>query len=289
MLHFHPRQSAAAPRDPDGPGVFHMPALIVDAGAVAVGAGPVLTAVVAGSGSSFTVRNTSFSSPITLVDIWHEASHKGEVQVTSPKLVPVSNGIRYQVPTGLADFLLPGPPFQSLTPQDNLAVFTNGTAADVNLAAIQTYYSDLPGIDMTLKMPGDISGQTDFVFGWPVACTSSGTAGNQNTTVVTTTIDSSIANTWYALLGYVVDVAVGCVGLSGVDTSQSFIGGPGDIDPRFTRNYFADLSVRTGMPCIPLWNAANKANTNITLIDHAASTVVNVTMVLAQLSENYQP
>lgn len=264
-------------------------ALIVDAGVATVGAGPVLTAVTAGSGSTFTVRNSTFQAGIYLMDLWRQSGHKGEAQVTSPKLVPVSNGIRYQTPTGLADFLIPGPPFQTLTPQDLLTVNDNGTAADVDLIAIQSYYDDLPGVSMTLKMPGDIEGVTDFIFGWPVTCTSSGTAGNQNSTVVTTTVDSSTANVWYAMLGYVVDVAVGCVGISGVDTSASFIGGPGDVTPRFSSRYFSDLSIRSGKPCIPLWNAANKGNTNIVLINNAASLAVSVTMVLAQLNASYQP
>jgi hypothetical protein len=284
--------ASAARNDPGGlPGVtlMHGRALIVDAGVATVGAGPVLTAVVAGSGSTFTVRNSAFTSPIWLLDMWRQSAHKGEAQITSPKLVPVSNGIRIQTPTGLADFLLPGPPFQGLTPQDLLTVNDNGTAADVDLIAIQSYYQDLPGVSMTLKSPGDIVGVTDYVFGWPVAVTSSGTAGNQNSTVVTTTVDSSTANIWYAMLGYIVDGAIGCVGLSGVDTSATFIGGPGDIDARFTRTYFADLSERTGLPCIPLWNAANKGNTNIVVADHGASTSVNVTMILAQLNANYQP
>ena len=68
---------------------------------------------------------------------------------------------------------------------------------------------------------------------------------HQNSTVVTTTVDSSTANIWYAVLGYTVDVAIGCVGISGVDTSATFIGGPGDVTPKFTRNYFRELSERT--------------------------------------------
>lgn len=266
-----------------------MPALIVDAGVATVGAGPVLTAVVAGSGSTFTVRNTPFAGNISLLDMWRQSAHKGEAQITSPKIVPVSNGIRLQTPTGLADFLLPGPPFQSLTPQDILTVNDNGTAADVDLVALQTYYTQLPGVDMQLKMPGDISGVTDFVFGWPVAAAAPSTPGNQNGVVITTTIDSSSANLWYALLGYLVDTAIGAIGIQGVDTSQTFVGGPGDVTPHFTRSYFMDLSMKTGMPCIPLFNAANKANTNVVAIDHAASTTTNYTMILAQLAATYQP
>lgn len=264
-------------------------ALIVDAGVATVAAGPVLTAVTAGQGSTFTVRNSSPTGSVWLTDTWRSSPHKGELQITSPKLVPVSNGIRYQTPTGLADFLLPGPPFQGLYPQDILTVSDNGTAADVDMIAIQSYYTDLPGVAMTLKNPGDIAAATNFIFGWPVAATSSGTAGAQNSTVITTTVDSSTANAWYAVLGYTVDTSIGCVGISGVDTSATFIGGPGDIVPKFTRNYFLDLSVRTGLPCIPLFNAANKGNTNIVLVDRAASTAVNVTLVLAELNSSYAP
>jgi hypothetical protein len=264
-------------------------ALIVDAGVATIAAGPLLTAVTPGQGMTFTVRNAALQSGVWLFDTWQEAGHVGRVQISSPNLVPVTNGIRIQTPTGLADFLLPRDINQTLIPQDTLLVQSDGTAADVNLVAIQTYYQNLPGGAMILKNPGDISGATDFVFGWPVAVTSSATAGNQGSAVITTTVDSSSANTWYALLGYQVDVQCGVVGISGVDTSQLLVGGPGDTVGEKTNSYFADLSLETGMPCVPLFNAANKASTNAIAIDHAASTAVNYTMMLAQLNDTYTP
>lgn len=224
-----------------------------------------------------------------LTDVWSKGAAVGRVQITSPKLVPVSNGIRIQTPTGLADFLLPGPPFQGLTPQDNLTVQVDGTASDDYAACLQSYYSDLPGAAPVLKSPGDIPGVTNFVFGWPVAAAASATIGDQEATVITTTVDSSTANRWYAVMGYICDTEVAAVGIQGVDTSQLFIGGPGDTDPVRTRNYFADLSMRTGKPTIPLWNAANKANTSIVVVDNAASTDVNVTLILAELAAGYTP
>lgn len=264
-------------------------ALIVDSGAVTMAEEAALAEVKAGSGSTFTVRNTSFTAGISLIDVWRKAAAKGQVRITSPKLVPVSNGIRLQAPTGLADFLLPGPPFQGLTPQDQLTVQDFGTAKDIDLVCLQSYYTDLPGVSMTLKMPGDIAGPTSYIFGWPVAAAASATEGDQGSTVITTTVDSSTANLWYAVLGYLVDGEVGAVGIKGVDTSQTFIGGPGDLQPSLTRTYFADLSMRTGKPCIPLFNAANKANTDVIVVDNAASTAVNVTLILAELAPTYQP
>ena len=265
------------------------PALIVDAGAIAVAAGPVETTVVAGAGSTFTVRNQALSSNVALLDVFYAGAAVGEVRIVSPKLVPVSNGIRIQTPLGTNPGLLPGPPFQALTPQDNLTVSVNGTAADVNMAGIQSYYDDLPGSAMQLKMPGDVLGSTEYVFGWPVAAVAGAIAGNQASTVITTTVDSSDANRWYAVLGYVVDIACGLVGISGVDTSQLFVGGPGTLKSEYTRTYFADLSMRTGKPCVPLFNAANKANTNVVAVDYAASTAPHVTLLLAELNATYQP
>ena len=264
-------------------------ALIVDGGAVAIAAGPVLTTVVAGKGSTFTVRNSSLQSKVSLLDAFTKGAAVGRLQITSPNLVPVTNGIRIQTPTGLADFLMPGPPFQALVPQDNLAVQVDGTAADVYAACLQSYYDDLPGGSPVLKMPGDVVGAAEFVFGWPVAAAGGATAGDQGEAVITTTVDSSTANRWYALLGYVCDTSVAAVGLSGVDTSQLFVGGPGDTEPARTRQYFADLSVRSGKPCVPMFNAANKASTSIVVIDNEASTAVNVTMILAQMPASFQP
>ena len=264
-------------------------ACITDCGAVAIGAGPVLTAVPAGAGSTFTVRNAPVGSNVRLLDIWSKQAAVGQIRVTSPNLVPVANGIRIQVPAGLASFLLPTDQEQLLIPQDALTVSLNGTAAAVNGAAIQTYYDNLGPNGMNLKSPGDIGGNYDYIFGWPVAAAAAAVAGNQGSTVITATVDSSDANKWYAVLGYQVDTLCLAAGIAGVDTSQLFIGGPGDTQGFHTQRYFERLSDLTGKPCIPVWNAANKANTNVIVVDNAANTAVNVTLILAQMKGTWTP
>lgn len=265
------------------------PALITDAGVATVGAGPVLTEVTAGQDSTFTVRGTTATNKTILTDAWRKAAAVGRVEITSPNLVPVTNGIRIQTPTGLTDGLLPKGVYQSLVPQDTLLVQDDGTAADVDLVAIQSYYTDTGGGGMKLKSPGDIYGQAEYIFGWPVAVTSSATAGDPGTALITATVDSSSANYWYALLGIEVDVEVGVIGLKGTDTSQLLCGKPGTTDTYKSRSYFADKSVETGLPCIPCFNAANKGATSIAAIDNAASTATNATMILAQMPINWAP
>ena len=265
------------------------PAFICDAGVATVGAGPVLTTVTAGANMSFTVRNSALTDKVLLTDLWRKSAHVGQARVASPNLMPISNGIRVQTPANLADRLLPRGFYTELTPQDALTVSDDGTAADVDLVAIQSYYTNLPAGGMVLKNPGDIAGRADYIFGWPVAVTSSGTAGNQGSAAITTTVDSSEANVWYALLGIETDVSVGAVGLIGVDTSQLFCGIPGNVDAYKNRDAFAQKSLETGLPCIPCFNSANKANTSIAAIDNAASTAINATMICARMPDNWTP
>lgn len=265
------------------------PALITDAGVATVGAGPVLTKVTPGQGMTFTVRGTNQAAQTYLTDLWRESADVGLVQVTSPNIVPVSNGIEIKTPANLTDGLMPKGVYQTLTPQDALVVQDNGTAAAVDLVALQTYYTDTGGGGMKLKNPGDIYGAAEFIFGWPVAVTSSATAGNQGTALITATVDSSSANYWYALLGIEVDVPVGVIGLVGTDTSQLLCGKPGSTDQYKSRSYFADRSLETGLPCIPCFNAANKGSTSIAAIDHAASVATNATMILAQMPISWNP
>lgn len=263
-------------------------ALITDCGAVAIGAGPVLTTVPAGAGSTFVVRNAPLTSPPWLIDMWSKSAAVGQARVASPNLVPVSNGVRIQIPTGLADFLLPRSQQQALVPQDILTVSALGTAANVNGVALQSYYPDLGPNGMNLHAPGDINGNYDFIFGWPVAAAAAAVAGNQGTTNITTTVDSSSANKYYALLGYQVDTTVLAVGIAGVDTSQLFVGGPGDPAGYRTNSYYFDLYQDLGAPCVPVFNAANKGNTNVVVVDNAANTAVNVTLILAQMKSSFQ-
>lgn len=264
-------------------------ALITDCGAVAIAAGPALTACPAGAGSTFVVRNAPLASNVYLVDAWSKSAAVGRLQITSPNLVPVANGIRIQIPTGLADFLLPRTEQQPLVPQDILTVAVDGTAAAVNGAAIQSYYQDLGPNGMQLKAPGDIDGNYEFIFSWPVAAAAAAVAGNQGLTNITTTVDSSDANKWYAVLGYQVDTPVLAVGIAGIDTSQLFAGGPGDPAGYRTNGYFRDLYADLGQPCIPCFNAANKGNTNVVVVDNAANTAVNVSLILAQMNGTWTP
>lgn len=264
-------------------------ALVTDCGVATIAAGPVITAATAGVGSTFTVRNFSLNSTAELVDMWFQAPHAGMIRVRSPKFADNVQGIRYNTNGVINGGLMDPAAGQSLTAQDTLVVELNGTAADVNFAAIQTYYDDLAGAAPTLKMPGDIFGPMQYADTWVVACTTSGTAGTIASTAITTTYDVSRANTWYAVLGYYVDAAVGAVGITGADLSNLNIMGPGDITAKASPRYFAERSLQLGKPCIPCFNTANKGNTSVVTANEAASLAVNVTLVVAIMPPLWTP
>ena len=263
-------------------------ALICDVGDVH-NAGAALTAATFTAPSSNVVRNTAFGADIELVGMWRNGVTKGQARITSPKIVPVGTGINYYAPAGCTGDLFRLGPNQGLTPQDILTCSLTGGAAEDDQIALQSYYASLPGVSMSLKSPGDINSSSDFTFAWPVAAAAGAAIGQQGNTLITTTVDSSTGNTWYALLGYTVDAIVTAVGITGVDTSQSFVGGPGLLDVYKTEGDFWDKSVANGLPMIPCFNSANKASTYVTVVDVVASTAVNVTLILAQMNPGWTP
>lgn len=262
--------------------------LVCDAGAVS-DPGAVITAVPAGTGSTFTVRGTGPAATQQLVGLFRGGATKGIVRVRSPYLSDNVQGIRAAVAAGVQDDVLAEYGFQALQPQDTLTVEVTGGAAEFDGALLQTYYDNLPGANPILKMPGDISGQAQFFTSWEVAATASATEGNWANTLITSLYDESQANRYYAILGYVCDAPVLGVAIIGSDTSNFNIGGPGLTDPRKTRNYFAEKSLALGKPCIPVINSANKGNTNVAVVDVAASTAVNVTLIVGIMPATWQP
>lgn len=263
-------------------------ALVLDTG-FATNPGASFTQVTNALNSTFTVRNFALTDQANILHLWRKGTASGSLRLRSTKLSDSTQGIRYACAAGLDAFLVDEEVFQQLYPQDTLIAEVTGGAAEVDAMAMLTEYTNLPGITQRLHMPGDLSSVIKFVTTWVINATSSATAGQWQNTIITNLYDESWANTDYAILGYHVDTAVTAVAVNGVETGNSYIGGPGDPVGFRTRNYFADLSLMTGRPCLPLINSANKGNINIGVADTGVSTAVNVTLVVAVLSQNITP
>lgn len=263
-------------------------AIITDVASGALTAGGVV-ALAAGPGSTLTVRAYNPPASAKLVKAWADCAEAAYFRVRSPSLSDDTQGIRYALGAGIVDDVIAGPPYQRLLAQDTLTVEASGAAADNIAVALTTLYDDLPGAQMRLHMPGDISGITNFVTTWEVNAAASATVGAFGSTLVTNLYDVSKPDTDYAILGYVTDTQVAAVGVNGAATSNYNLAGPGITDPYKTKRYFADLSLELGVPAIPVFNTASKTAFSVVAADIAASTAANVTLIVAILSQKVTP
>lgn len=251
--------------------------------AVNPGAGPTAFTTTA-SGDSLVVRNTSQANTPRLIQITRRGATSGFFRVRSPLLHDNVRGIMFT--TGETPSLLALAEYvsQTLYPQDTLIAEGSGGAAETDLGILTIYYPDLPGASARLNMFGDISALIVNLKPITVAVTTSATIGAWQDTVITTTEDLTRANTDYAVLGYVSNVALGYVAIKGSDVGNLRAGGPGSANVEDTSNWFVQQSIRHGIPFIPVFNSANKGAVFVSTVDQAASTAATITLMCAQLS-----
>lgn len=253
--------------------------------AVNPGAGPTAFTTAA-SGDSLTVRNFVLTDYARLIGLARRGATSGFIRVRSPLLHDNVRG--YMFTTGETPSLLgvPAEVAQPLIAQDTLIAEGSGGAAETDLGILAIFYSNIVGTAARLHMRGDFASTIKTLKPITVAVTSSATIGAWTDTVITTTEDLTHANTDYAVLGYVTNVALGWVAIKGIDVGNLRAGGPGSINVEDTSNYFVWQSFLHNLPLIPVFNSANKGGTFVSVVDSAASTAATITLICAELSQN---
>lgn len=207
-----------------------------------------------------------------------------QVQIRSPLLHDPEHGIRLETPGGSKTLYAPPLPGQVLYPQDKLTVEIGGTAAKDHLVGILQYFADLPGATARLQTWEQVKGRIKNVLG--VLCELKGveaTGKYSGKQAITATQNNLRANTDYALLGYTTSEDVDIVGITGPDTGNYRVGGPGATDQRDTSRWFVDLSRYTGTGHIPILNSANHEGTEIDIASVQGHAEPKLTLILAQL------
>lgn len=249
-------------------------------------------AYTANSGQSFSIRASSGQPSASLLAPWSQAGTKGYVQIKSPRMHDTTIGTTFAAQVGTAafgveplaslDYDEPGYSTDTLTVQFTPA--TTIAAATSMGIGLPVYYTDLNGVDASLATWATISSLAnasskvgDHYVSW-VSASSAATAGQIGVgAAINSTNDQFKANHSYALLGYLPQAQVGSVLLQGTDTGNLYVGGPGSLDVKVTRNFFVDLSLAQGLPLIPVIQANNRANTFVSVVD--ASTTSTATVV----------
>jgi hypothetical protein len=244
------------------------------------------TALTMNTGDSLTVRNFPPANPAYLMALFRHDATAGVTRLRSPLLHDNVKGIHLALSENPSEWGYPIPGVQTLKPQDTLIGEVTGSASTLDVMGVSIYYTNLPGSAARLHQYGDFHGMIKNIVTVEVAVTNSGTAGVWTDTVITTTDNLLHANTDYAVLGMYCDTAIGIIGIKGIDTGNLRVCKSGVVNTYESSQYFKVLSERSGLPCIPVFNAANAPSTYISTCTLAASTTTNVTLVLAECGMN---
>lgn len=245
---------------------------------------PTFTNMPACTGDTLTVRTLNQSQKAELIDFGFFGAAGNVGRVRSPYLHDDVQGIRSRYLANDSSGLTGFNPNSVLRAQDTLIVESSGTGAAAQYVYWQlVWYSDLAGGPSTYISADELDARTIEEASTEVPTTSSATAGQWGSALPSTGTGVLKANAQYAIFGYELDVACAAIGLYGPDTGNFRAGGPGLLTRQFTRNWFYDLSRRTGYACIPVFNSQNATGTQVQVNHYTASTAVNVNLLTARL------
>lgn len=248
------------------------------------GAGP--TGLTASTGDTFAVRSFDLSTPAYLLNVWGQEGTAGFVQVRSPRFHDNVRGIRARVAATQVHPELTYELKQSLYPQDLLTVECAGGAAETDAFGLLLYYTDVPGLAARLASWAQVQPRIVNLLTVELAMPAPAAVGQWSAGLALNgagTGDLTKANTDYAILGYLTDTQCASVGVRGPDTGNVRVGGPGSTEVHETRDWFVALSARTGLPCIPIVNSANKGATLVQQANNAAAGTPNIDLLMAEL------
>lgn len=263
-----------------------MPAFEILSG-IATAPDTTFTEVAANTGNSFTVRNAGVDVDIRLIQAWAKHQTAGNFRIRSPRMHDNVQGIRLYSVASQVRPLIPEGFMQRLYSQDDLTVELTGsaTAGDIEIACMLLYYASLPGVEGRFASLDDIM-QRIVNLVTVENTLALGTSGNYTgEEAINAEFDLLRANTDYALLGYLVSAECACIRWRGVDFGNLGVGGPGnETEKELTANWFVNLCRQTGLPCIPVFNSANKEGLLLDGVQDENGADTIVTSILAQLS-----
>lgn len=260
---------------------------------------PTFTPVTNAPGNTTAIRNYPESSRADVIQAWIKGDTsvaEPELRITSPRMHDNVVGITLidgdtsaGTPPGVGGPLLSSYANELVYAQDVLTVaLAEGGSTNQMNESLLVYYQNLPGTDARLASWPEIKARIRHQLGVEVAITTGGTAGEYGGAVAINALDDQFkANQDYAILGYTTDAVgatVSTIGITSADFGNLRIGGPNPNLNGITRDWFICLSEDLGEPCIPIFNAANKATTIVDAVDTATATTFTVTFLMALLT-----
>lgn len=252
------------------------------------------TAMAAVAGDPNTIRNATPGSKVILLGMWTYAQLLGVTQLVWPSGHDLVRGFRYRNLATQVTCKVPLGAPSRFRGQDPLSLTQIGsvTAGDVEIAQMLFWYEDLPGVDSHLiDMPTLNARGMNILTIEDTITTAGGGVGYSGARAINAASDLLKANTEYAILGCQVGAACGGLSVRGVDFGGLRVSMPGDpnIDPSHAASFFVQLSEGFDIPCIPVFNSANRAGTFIEVVGNENNVAVPFCLYLMELSAEPQP
>lgn len=248
-------------------------------------AGGNFTALTANTGDAFQIQNFDAPAGCSLLQTWALGATAGISRVHSPKMHDNVQGIRTKFLAATPQPMLATGTMQPMQAQDTFTFEISDSGTETDLATLLFYYNNLPGSDAQLFDWPSVSARIRNLLTVEQTLTTGSTLGDYGgSAAINTNFDLLKANTNYAVLGYLTDTSVCTVGLRGPDTGNYRVGGPGTSTRVETRRWFVSLTEQTGLPLIPVINAANKGATLADLAHNASGSTVVVEWIMAELA-----
>lgn len=235
----------------------------------------------------FAVNDYQPGGIAALINAWADIDTAGSIRMRSPNFHDDVNGIELITAAVSPIPLMDGFSHQILLKNDTITyeLKDNGAGAPSGMSALH-YYSDLPGADAQLFDWPTVSNLYAELMSCRVAITAAGLAGQYEGQIGMTALQNLFKSEGrYALLGYQSDTQFQTIGVTGTDTSNRRVGGPGTVPDVFdTREWFIKQSNESGYPCIPVFKTQNLQSTVVDVIDTEEKDAGNIEFLFARLS-----
>lgn len=244
------------------------------------------------SGDAATMRNARAGSDMLTLAMWTSAQAVGFTQVVSPSQHDMVRGYRYRNNTLALDTRNKVPRAFPLhwRPQDPLNITQAGSAVagDVELCHMLNWYEDLPGVEANLINAAELRSRGVNLLTYEDTVTPTAASAYSGSRAINTASDLYKADTEYAILGIAIGTNVGqsCFTVRGVDFGNLRPGIPLNFSPSSvdTRDWFLQLSEWMDVPCIPVFNSANRAGTFFEAVANENFGAMAFSLILCQLA-----
>jgi hypothetical protein len=244
-----------------------------------------LTAITVNTGDTAAVRAFGEGVSPLLENLWSQQATAGIIRARSNRLHDATQGIRLVANAANPVALMPLDSAQRLAATDVLTYEIQGGGAEVDALAAMLYYDNMSGNVAKLGSWDQIRAQIVNLLTVQVDVAGPATSGDWSAGTVLTNFSNLLkADTYYAILGYVLDTASLAVGLQGPDTGNYRLGGPGALNPLESRDWFVRLSRASGRPHIPVIQSQNDDATRVFVARVGAGGTINVALIMAELT-----